>query len=390
MARYLDKQPVAVENTPRVVRPLWITGTIHADRDSGLPVDTIAACGKPVPAYLPAAPLNLETSSPSRSVCPACRLPRLPSGAPLSLFAIRDPATLCGRRALHVPSGPTPSANATVASMTAESVTQDPAQLRAAMVAKLREKGYIRTPEVAAAFERVPREQFAPSEPLDKTYDMWSAVITKMGEHGRATSSISAPWLQAQMIEDARIRPGDRILEVGSGGCNAAMLAEMTGARGSVVTIDIDPWVTERASRFINRTGYTNVLVVTGDAEATADTYGPFDAIIVTVGAWDTPWAQLLTEGGRMVVPIIVATHTRSVTFTRRGNRWDGTNPVVCGFVTMQGAGYGYDQNVHLGGQKVHVSVEGGPALDHDALERALAGAMKEAWTGVTKDDQIG
>jgi protein-L-isoaspartate(D-aspartate) O-methyltransferase len=151
--------------------------------------------------------------------------------------------------------------------------------------------------------------------------------------------------------------------------------------------VDIDPWVTGRAARFLAAAGYENVRVVTGDGEHAADVYGPFDVVMVTVGAWDCPWAALLADGGRMVVPLIVATCTRLVTFTRHGDRWDGQNPVVCGFVTLQGAGAGYEQRAHIGGGTVHLSTEGSAILDPSALEQALAGDRTELWTGVTVGD---
>jgi protein-L-isoaspartate(D-aspartate) O-methyltransferase len=274
--------------------------------------------------------------------------------------------------------------------MIADTDTETPAQLRTAMVAKLREEGYISTPEVAAVFARVPREHYAPGAALVNAYNVHDTVVTRRGENGRATSSISAPWLQARMIEDAQIKPGDRILEVGSGGCNAAYLSEMTGPAGSVVTLDIDPWVTERAARFLGEAGYHNVEVVTGDADHAANNLGQFDVVLVTVGVYDAPWARLLREGGRMVVPIMVASSTRSVTFVRRGDQWDGGEPVVCGFVPLQGAGTGYDQDAWIGGRTVHLTTEGGPILDQAALDMALSGERTETWTGITSADLAG
>jgi protein-L-isoaspartate O-methyltransferase len=47
------------------------------------------------------------------------------------------------------------------------------------------------------------------------------------------------------------------VLEVGSGGYNAALIAEIVGPEGAVVTVDINPWVTERASRFLAETSMT-------------------------------------------------------------------------------------------------------------------------------------
>jgi protein-L-isoaspartate(D-aspartate) O-methyltransferase len=273
--------------------------------------------------------------------------------------------------------------------MIATSLTPDAAGLRAAMVAKLQEDDHIRSAEVAAAFAAVPRELFAPGVELEAVYRSHDTVITKRDPVGKAASSISAPWLQAQMIEQARIRPGDRVLEVGSGGYNAALLAELAGPAGAVVTVDIDPWVTERAARFLTQAGYGNVQVIAGDGENAADQHGPFDVIVVTAGSWDCPWAKLLAEGGRLVVPLIVATYTRSVTFTRHGDRWDGDNPIVCGFIASTGACTGYQQQVTLAG-KVHLAVEGGPALRQDGLSEALAGSRAEAWTAVTLEDFTG
>jgi protein-L-isoaspartate(D-aspartate) O-methyltransferase len=62
----------------------------------------------------------------------------------------------------------------------------------------------------------------------------------------------------------------------------------------------------------------------------------------------------------------------------------------VCGFVTLQGADTGWEQRAHSGDRTVHLSIEGGPSLDHGLLGQALAGARAETWTGVTIDDGAG
>ncbi|WP_405085668.1 methyltransferase, FxLD system [Microbispora sp. NBC_01389] len=256
-------------------------------------------------------------------------------------------------------------------------------RLRAEMVAALTEWGSIRSPEVAEAFAKVPRDRFAPEAALDAAYSARDVVITKRDPDGRATSSISAPWLQAEMLEAARLTRGARVLEIGSGGYNAALIAEMVGPDGFVLTVDIDPWVTERAARFLADTGYSQVKVVLGDAEHAADEYGPFDAILVTVGAWDCPWGWLLAPEGRMVVPLRFATITRSFTFVRDGDRFRGLNPTVCGFIAMQGAGAYRGREAVLDGGAVTLTIEDGPELDVDALGRALVEPRTELWTGV-------
>ncbi|MFF4198942.1 methyltransferase, FxLD system [Nonomuraea sp. NPDC001831] len=262
-----------------------------------------------------------------------------------------------------------------------------PERLRADLVAELRRAGWIRSPAVEAAFVKVPRERFAPEASAEAAYAADDVVVTKRGPDGRATSSISAPWLQADMLEAARLRPGAKVLEVGSGGCNAALIAEIVGPDGLVVTVDIDPFVTERASRFLADTGYGRVRVVLGDAEHAAGRHAPsggFDAVIVTVGVWDVPWGHLLAPDGRMVVPLRFSTISRSFTFVREGDHFAGLDPTVCGFVPCQGAGRLPDQEPVLAGGAVRLTLEQGPALDAARLDQALDGDRTELWTGVT------
>jgi protein-L-isoaspartate(D-aspartate) O-methyltransferase len=89
-----------------------------------------------------------------------------------------------------------------------------------------------------------------------------------------------------------------------------------------------------------------------------------------------------------MVVPLAFATCTRSITFVRDGDRFDGRDPAVCGFVAMQGAGAHGDRQASLAGGAVRLSVEGGPDLDPAALGAALAGEGTDAWTGVSTGNE--
>lgn len=87
---------------------------------------------------------------------------------------------------------------------------------RAALVDQLRELGAIRTERVAGAFRAVPRHLFLPQVPLEEAYAN-EAVVTKRDEQGVALSSVSAPRLVAMMLEQLRMEPGQRVLEIGSG-----------------------------------------------------------------------------------------------------------------------------------------------------------------------------
>lgn len=162
-------------------------------------------------------------------------------------------------------------------------------ELRDAMTDELVSDGMVSSPTVEAAFRRVPRHAFVPSDTsLDDAYSTTVAPITKVDENGAHLSSVSAPWLQAMMIGQAGICAGMKVLEVGSGGYNAALLAEVTGPQGLVVTMDIDPEVTARSVDALDATGYGGrVIVVTADGEHGMPAHAPYDAIIVTAGAWE-------------------------------------------------------------------------------------------------------
>jgi protein-L-isoaspartate(D-aspartate) O-methyltransferase len=123
------------------------------------------------------------------------------------------------------------------------------------------------------------------------------------------------------VIAQAGIRPGMRVLEVGcDGGHSAALLAMATGPGGHVVTMDHDRAITDRAIAYLQAAGYLGwVTVLTGDGELGAPEYAPFDAIIATAGAWDIPaaWADQLTDGGILVVPVGAHGVPRSIAFRK-------------------------------------------------------------------------
>ncbi len=262
-------------------------------------------------------------------------------------------------------------------------------QLRDAMVQSLIEFGAARDPRVVAAFRAVPRHLATPEVEPAKSYDAEFAAVTKTDATGVDISSVSAPRVQAMQIEQARIEPGMAVLEVGSGGPNAAYLSEMVGKEGHVVTMDIDSEVTDRATTFLTAAGYQNVTVLTADAEEGAPDHGPFDRIVVTVQAADIPpaWMQQLKEGGRLVVPLRMRGLTRTVAFVREGDHLVSDGFELCGFVPMQGAG---ENRVGLAvlhdteGEEIGLRIDGHPEPDTKALSEALFAPRATAWSGVT------
>lgn len=261
-------------------------------------------------------------------------------------------------------------------------------KLREEMIARLRELNALRTAAVERAFRTVPRHLFMPEEALEKAYAAEHALVTKRDEQGVSLSSVSAARIQAFMLEQAGIRPGMRVLEIGSGGYNAALIAELVGPGGEVTTIDIDPDVIDRANRLLSGTGYGRVHALVVDGEEGEPLHAPYDRIVVTVEAADlaVPWVEQLAEDGRIVVPLRMRGLSWSVALQREGRRLVAHDFEVCGFVPMRGAGARDERLIvlHDGeGEEVGLRLDE-EQVDAEQMREALHTPGSEAWSGVT------
>ncbi|MFD8730763.1 methyltransferase, FxLD system [Streptomyces sp. NPDC059611] len=267
---------------------------------------------------------------------------------------------------------------------------EEATRLRNKVVDALCSDGNISSPEIEAVMRKVPRHAFTPDTTLDKAYDTYAAVITKTDEHGVQLSSVSAPQIQAMMLEQARVKPGMRVLEIGSGGLNAAYLAELVGEHGEVVTVDIDPVVTDRAHRLLDEHGYGRVRVVTVDAAEPIPDLGEVDVVMVTAGAWDIApaWTAQLKQGGRLVVPLRMRGLTRSVAFVQiageHGRYLESESARICGFVPMQGSTAHREELLLVNGTpEIGLKFDDGLPADPHLLDNAVTFPRHELWTGV-------
>jgi protein-L-isoaspartate(D-aspartate) O-methyltransferase len=238
---------------------------------------------------------------------------------------------------------------------------------------------------VVAALRTVPRHLFTPGVPLARAYEN-TAVATKTDERGTALSSVSAPGAVAGMLAQLDVRPGESVLEIGSGGYQAALLRELAGPHGSVTTLDIDPDVTGRARACLDGAGYGDVRTVCADGEDGAPGCGPFDKIIVAVEAWDVPpaWTGQLAPHGRLVVPLLTRGVTRSWALDHQDGHLVSRSGYQCAFVPMQGAGKHRAWSVPVDEAGVSLWSDEPAGVDGAALAGVLAAERSEAWTGVT------
>jgi protein-L-isoaspartate(D-aspartate) O-methyltransferase len=167
--------------------------------------------------------------------------------------------------------------------------------LRNKLVKKLRQKG-IRDEAILAAVGKVPRHAFFDDALLNHAYEDKAFPI---GEG----QTISQPYTVAFQTEKLSIRPGEKVLEIGTGsGYQACILLEL-GA--TLYTIEYNRKLYEKAREFLPTMGYRPYFIY-GDGSKGFPAKAPYDKIIVTAGAPVVPVAltDQLAENGVLVIPV--------------------------------------------------------------------------------------
>jgi protein-L-isoaspartate(D-aspartate) O-methyltransferase len=192
------------------------------------------------------------------------------------------------------------------------------------LVASLREEGAISSDQVAQAFLTIPREAFVPffyqqegllwAKRIPEAYDAnaWLSImyqadqplVTFLDSRNWPSSSSSAPAAMAVMLEALELKPGMRVLEIGTGsGYNAALLAQIVGDPALVTTIEIEESLAHSAAQALQKqVGPVSVHI--GDGRLGVPERAPYDRIIATASATSLPhaWYGQLVSGGRLVM----------------------------------------------------------------------------------------
>lgn len=202
-------------------------------------------------------------------------------------------------------------------------------QLARMIEAQLRRRG-IADASVLAAMERVPRHEFVAEALRTRAYD---DVPLPIG----GGQTISQPYIVAAMTAALRLKPYERVLEVGTGcGYQAAVLSLVAK---EVFGVERRAELALSASKRLARLGYGNVHVHCGDGTLGLTEFAPFDAILVAAGAPAVPEPLLtqLSEGGRMILPVGDAEHQELQLIEKRGNGLHKSALEGCRFVPLVG-----------------------------------------------------
>jgi len=183
---------------------------------------------------------------------------------------------------------------------------------RKQLVELLKRRG-IEDKRVLAAIGKVPRHYF-----FDETF--WNQAYKDIAFPIGDGQTISQPYTVAYQTELLHIKPGDKVLEIGTGsGYQTCILLEL-GA--DVYTIERQPNLYNRTIQVLPYMGYKPHFFL-GDGSKGIPEHAPYDKILVTAGAPFVPDIMLkqLRIGGVMVIPVGSEREQKMITILRVGEQ---------------------------------------------------------------------
>ena len=204
------------------------------------------------------------------------------------------------------------------------------AQLRDEMVTTQIAARGVRDANVLAALRSVPRHLFVPA---DVRADAYADHPLPIGEG----QTISQPYIVGLMTELLEVKPGDKVLEVGTGsGYQSAVLAAM-GCE--VYTIEIRPALAREAESRLAALGVKRVHARVGDGYAGWPQAAPFAGVVVTAAPERIPQPLLdqLKVGGHLVIPVGSFYQQLKVITRGAGNDFPSRDVIPVRFVPMTG-----------------------------------------------------
>lgn len=175
------------------------------------------------------------------------------------------------------------------------------------LIQSLINDGYLRTPALIEAFRKIDRADFVPEDQKKDAYENYPLPIG-FGQ------TISQPLTVAFMLELLEPKPGEKILDVGTGsGWQTALLAQIVGSSpaggGKIIAIERIADLFMLAGKNIGKYGSIEngiVKMINGDGSKGYSAEAPFDKIIAAAAGEKIPdaWKEQLKIGGRIIAPI--------------------------------------------------------------------------------------
>lgn len=185
---------------------------------------------------------------------------------------------------------------------------------------------------VCEAMLDLPRELFVPKQLRGIAYVDEDVEVA-------AGRWLMEPMVFARLLQAAEIKPSDVILDIGCGtGYSAGVLAKLGS---TVVAVENDPELANRASGLLSELGLHNAAVVTGPLAEGYAAQAPYDVIVFDGAVCEIPKAVLsqLAEGGRLVAVVTGEAGLGKATLVTRagdsfGHRivFDAGTPLLPGF----------------------------------------------------------
>lgn len=186
----------------------------------------------------------------------------------------------------------------------------------AALVLRLRAEG-ISDIDLLTAVEQTPRSLFVPPQFAGEAYSSRTIPID-------CGSFLEGIDFAVRLLHHLRIKPGQRVLEVGTGsGFTAAVIGRIAER---VLTVDRYKTLTGAALRRVESLGLRNIIVRQADGSAGLQGEGTFDRILVTAAFESMPrfYAEQLVSGGSMIAPLMITENEcRMVRLTKTGSRFE-------------------------------------------------------------------
>jgi protein-L-isoaspartate(D-aspartate) O-methyltransferase len=152
----------------------------------------------------------------------------------------------------------------------------------------------------SAALAAVPRAAFLRPRDRPRAAEDWPIPIG----HGQTCSQPRTVDVMLRLLD---VRPGDRVLDIGSGsGWTTALLAHLAGPTGTVLGLDVEPELVRWGQENLHRAGCTATIREAQPGVLGAPDDGPWDRILVSADARRLPRALVdqLADGGRLVIPV--------------------------------------------------------------------------------------